>query len=742
MRKFTAILALLVASFASAEELVPTFDGDPSTDAYQVRIPGPGGEALSTAVASFVSFRGMPNTETCPVSVRTGTSNCPTSGLPRGANTCVDNGICTEIPDGSLPNNSLVAFVTYSHATTSVPTISDDKTNTWTHCSSEGHDATNNVFTDIWYTIGAATGTRVVTATFTSGINPTQVGIAVEQAANVTAVDACNANAATSATVQTGSITSTANNDLFIAFGCQTGVTNVGVWAAGTGQTNITWKPDLADRRDACFIQHGIQTASAALNPQFTAAASHPYAATGIAFKSGNLGTLPTGTYISHLYTVNAAPGNSNLVYQVPVTSAGDLVANQNIGGLMTAVSVADTTNGGWTECGVPNQTTTSPTGLYGSTSTFFFPNSAAGLLPVTLTISTPGTGTGNDIGPAVFYDIVGAATTQTCAHVAVQGNFATTTPTFMTGAMPSASAGISLFATSQGFNTSIGLSNPSGALFDLTTSGGENLSGPFPLDQNNCSGHAYFSSNAPFSFGCTQSDGSTDVEQAVTDIASFQAPSATLGPIQIGGNATNSGASGTTIALASYTPKSGSMIALAACTTATTGTITFSGGSNTYTAVDGPTNFTSAGLRCATAYVASAVASGVTFTATFGTTSTSRDIFMQEFANVTTLDKHAMNAVTSSTGGVYTATAIPTLTTANEAVFSAFECGDSCLLSGTTVSIPTGVNLAPWTYNLNDGNGNIGSYFITGATTSLTPLAYDIGGTGMNGVSMYITFH
>lgn len=703
----------------------------------QVALPllGAGGTTGAASVTpTLVSFRGMPSTEGNAVGTKTN-------------NTCATEAYCTQLPDPTLANNGIIVFYTYKAAsgnTANTPTVYDCTTygctttvDTFTHCGTDANDSTNGIYAGCFYVLTATTGSRNITVKWTAGVS--QVSASCASFYNVTSADvyATNFGSSASTTLSSGSATSTAAKDLWFEFAVQTAgtmPTNIGLWTPGS-QAGITWVADLADRRDATFIQHGVQTSAGALNPQVTSATSNTYVALGVAFKSGSSGTAPSGMYIGHIYTVNSATGGAgNLSYQLPLS--GNLGVVVNIGGAMYATAMSDTTNGSWKSCGPPNLIG-GTAAIQASGSTFFIPNATSGLLNTTLT--TTGTG---DIGPTIFYDIVGANSTQLCNHAATIGYSTATSGSYTANSAysPSSSSGIELMGSGIAFNTGIGCTAPSGCSWDLNTFGGESLSGPEPVDENNMGGgHLNFASNASTALTWTVSSTTTAIDYQITEIASFQAPGATLYPSEVKQGATSSATSSGSITL-SYTPyQSGDLLAVETCSTNSSGTITVSDGTNTYTAVDGPS--TVGGVYCKTFYAASISASSVTITATYsGGNVTFHNLMVEEFANCSTLDKHSLASKTSNgTTGIITGTATGTLSNANEVIFAGATCSNCDI--ATTIIQQTTFNGAPYTQENNDGAGNVTGYAVVSATTSVSPTLIDTV-TGASDSMAVMTFH
>lgn len=662
---------------------------------------------------SLVNFRGMPNAEAAFGSVST--NGCSTS-----------HRYCTWYVDPVLSGNMGIVCYEYSNGSASIPVVTDDQSNTYTHFGTDALNATNNYYVGCWYKLNITNAPHAVYVTWSATVsNPSA---ATMQYTNVTGVDGYSTNSGNAATTfNAGSITASAANDMYVELVCGTStVLNVGAWTIGS-QAGITWVGDLLDRRDACAVQHGVKTATGALNPQLTGA-SNNYVALAFALTSGTQGTAPTGMYIKRLYTVNsAATPASPLTYQVPVES-GDLIVDVNNGGDATT-AVSDGTNGSWKSCG--------PSiigAAHSNSNTYYFANSAAGTLAVSMTLTST-----HDIGPASFYDVAGAATTQICNRASLQATRTATGANYSVGSSysPSASSGLSILTMAQDFDTSQNITAPSGAVFDAAYVYGQSLDGPSYPDQNNGLAHVYFSSNSASAVTFTQASSTEMVESNSAEFVSFQASGATVGPVEVGRGA-HANDSGTTAKLTSYAPfQASDLFAVIACTTATTGTITISDPTNgTYTSVDGPTN--NNGVRCKTAYKSGASGSTVTITATFGTSAGFTDIMLKEFANVTTLDQHGLAANTSAANGTHTSSGFTT-TSAQEAIFGAAIC-NSCTLTGTTP--PSGTSTTPWTQDTFDGQGQAAGHYLVSATGTYTVVMLENGAGATAGVIAWMSFH
>lgn len=694
----------------------------------------PAGPVFPTGAPStpgLVNFTGWPSTEVTAL----GAQSAGSSTLK-----CPSNSACTPVSDPSLGGNTVVVIYTYKAAsgnTPNVPTVASytgspgagysASGDTWTHCGTDGNNSTNDTYIGCYYKVGAATGTSYAVVTWTAAV--TQVGVAAWQGYNITSVDGYNSGSGSASTSwSTGSVTSLFNGDIYLACAVGTSTrTNVAGFAAGSGFTL-----DLNDRRDAGVCEEGVQSTAGALNPGITAGTSNNYVGWTLALKAGAQGTAPSGMYSAHIYHVSSATGiSTNLSYSFP--TVGNLFVVMLAGGgatPMTITGVSDTTNGAWANCGpIPSYSFSA----LASSGCFYKANATPGNLAITLTHS----GTG-DIGPAVFYDIVGAATTQTPAQAApVQTSTATAyTFTTNTGYVPSASAGISFFSVSTQNNTYLGTNT---GTQDCDTVGGQSLNGPSLTDQNNGCSHQSFSSNSPNDIVWQLLNNTTDTGVVTTEAVSFQAPGATIYPVAVKAGVNHATSSGTTVAVASYVPyKAGDTLAVFVDANGiSTGTISVSDGTNTYTAVDGPSVLNNANYAN-TFYAANISASTVTITATISATNTQRSIFVVEFTGTSTstpLDKHNLENKTA-VAGVVTGTAVTT-TSANEGLFFAGVCANTCDIALGSGAGPS----QPWTQIATDSFGDIAGFLSSGATGNFNTSFNDTNTTGAD-VSAIMTFH
>lgn len=508
------------------------------TFGQKMLLTGAGQGSFATAVTpGFVSFNGMPSTETTALGTVVN-SNCATRAM------------CISLVDASVSGDTIIVFYTYKSSgnTARAPTVTDDKgggSSSYT-CVTEANNSTNTYYVGLCYVINAAAGILKITVTWPAGCGTTlctQASAAAMLAYNIASFDTSAGNSGTSTTTFTsGSATSTAGSDYWVQLACASGTPlNTGAWTVGS-QGGITWVLDHADRRDGCAIQHGVQTAAGALNPQMTIGSADAFVSIGGAFKSGTSGTAPSGFYISRIYHYNSATsGTGPYSVQLPVT--GNLVVATAMGGgagpqKLTGVSDGTNTYTACAEATVANGTSQFAQAYY-----------AANVTPATLAITLTTTGTG-DLGPAVLYDIVGAATTQTCpnqrydsgagvtaASLSIASLSAITSSDGNNGGMdglyrPGADSSITIGHVNWGQNTATAITSPSGAVFDLVTFGGEPIDGPTSVDQNGGGAHYKSAANTQQTWTFTLSNNARATASINGGLYSFQGSGATLASV------------------------------------------------------------------------------------------------------------------------------------------------------------------------------------------------------------------
>jgi hypothetical protein len=265
------------------------------------------------------------------------------------------------LPNPTLTGNMLVLVLNYAQSVSRTVTITDDAGNSWSGTPDvTTSDTTNGVTTSIFHLANCLAGTSLLTVTFDAAILGVQAAVAeFYNIATTSPLDgSAAANLLTGSTIQSGSFSTTVDNDLILQFAIDSnGGTNYG---DSQGITNIIqdsgYRPMAFDFHLGGALQATIQATHGATNPKliYTAPAGQSYNSATIAFKRDlTKGTAPAGTGIRivgimHGRIPNTA-GTAN--YTIKLCSQGNLVA------LTTAYNVnelainsaSDNIDGAWT---------------------------------------------------------------------------------------------------------------------------------------------------------------------------------------------------------------------------------------------------------------------------------------------------------------------------------------------------------------------------------------------------------
>lgn len=683
-------------------------------------------------------------------------------------NTCATDAFCTHLSWPNPSGNAVVVFETYGAAATHVPTITTflaDGTatgDTYTACGSEAHDSTNTRFAGAFYDLTPTTNTFLVRSTWGAAVD--HAGVVAISVDNANAFDVCNAAASTSSvtTFPTGSITTTAGNDLLLSFVCKTsGYPGSGGFTAGS-QAGITWQKESdMDGWTACAAQSGVLTSAGTINPQMTATNGGAYVGISVALKAGSSGSTPT-FYVDHaadFTLVGNNTGTQTLLF--PFAGSTLYSANQcgpgSSGTELKPTGFTDTSSNTWRKTGpdVWDGTNGNPFG------NSFWAEGVSGSHTLSISVATTGTGdcsfwvksiTGAAAHPlaAHYWNCSTDTNITNCPIVTDRANTASFNP-YQYALDGTHTGNYSVFAgsgtsgaviafTSMGvnFNTAIGMSSPSGANFYCNTTGGENLDGPWPVCQNNGDAMLVNTGNGAQTYTWTMTSSVDQIStfSNITDsfIASGSTPTGVVGRSTSGCVATSSG---TSLTCTYTTHATGNMVAITVGTTATSGNITVSdSNSNTITICSGATCSGSTNACVAVAsfgcmkqfYIASLnsaslTAGGGTLTFTFPT-DTFREAWTEELTGVTALDKAQISSPTIS-AGVSTGTAVST-TAANEVAVVAALCSGSCTPA-------SGYALDGWDETANVWHGQVSEHKLLTASGSVSGVIND-DGSGQDG--------
>lgn len=439
-----------------------------------------------------------------PTLVRWGGFSNTKAVLPLGTtvNTCPNQTICLPYTVAPLTGNALVACYTYSDSPASTPSLSDG-VNTWV-VDKVVDDTTNSKKVAIAHALNVSSATQLQIA---FGANVTNVGALYKEYNNIlsaSAVDqsSSNTSASGSSTVTAGSQTPTAANDLLLQCSQRTQTPLTTSFTAGS-QSNITWTLGITDVIDGLFSQWGQDSATVAINPTMTMANNSGYASVSLSLKTGTQGSpRPTGsmTPIGLLRAdITDTIANTNpIVLQFPCDGAngitGDMSTGMQTGTSWRVTGITDSNSNTWTQIGslLGNNNT-------GQTQHFYSQNPTC-TNNMTVNVATTGLSDTVKDGTFYLYAWAGADTSslfrQEYTSGGQLGNGSGGPFTWFDPASPGVANGCAVASLEEGFNTSVGITSPSGAVFTTQTFGGEDISGSHPPGENNHNSYFCFSNS------------------------------------------------------------------------------------------------------------------------------------------------------------------------------------------------------------------------------------------------------
>jgi len=259
---------------------------------------------------------------------RTSFSSLSNSVSGQGTNLMANGIVRFNFPSPTQTGNT--ALMGISARTTSPAVwagIGDDVGNVYRQ-QTYGYDATGNQA--IWWyaATNITAGTHFIYVTNGTVIMSNIVAVALEANDIIpySPMDVTNTfTSAASGTISAGSITPTQTGDLILEWGVRygTGSTIQSFWTAGS-QANITWALTTVDVNDGHALQWGIDSATAAINPQMTCTVNATrYIAATIALKASATAQgvgRPAGMYVA---------GISHQSWPGPLVPAGRICVSQ-----------------------------------------------------------------------------------------------------------------------------------------------------------------------------------------------------------------------------------------------------------------------------------------------------------------------------------------------------------------------------------------------------------------------------
>jgi hypothetical protein len=394
--------------------------------------------------------------------------------------------------DGSQAGNCIVVAFQWDNAFTPTASVTDDQGNSYVQGKTI-LDTTNSQNAAIWYALNVKANTRAIDVTITGGNGQHSVMsvVAAEftNVATASALDGSNAAFGSNASLVAGSLTPSQSGDLIFQAAFQMSKANT--YAAGS-QSNIGWNLLATDSQDGMAYQWGVYNSTAALNPTFTRSASGHFLTVAIALKTAVSGGTSSRAFrivgIEHesLFGTELGPGYANpTTVQWPTHTGNLLLAIAGTGNNGSVTGITDNLGNTWTKCGP---------GIVAGPHTmnvFYAANPTVG---DTLRLSVTSSSNSNVDSTLWLEEVVGAATSSPCdasgSNSGLQSSNASTLlgPTIS----PTLSTDLVVSVNQEEFDTVIGVTNPTGILFDALWDTDESLDGPENLDQNAGVSHVY----------------------------------------------------------------------------------------------------------------------------------------------------------------------------------------------------------------------------------------------------------
>ena len=393
-----------------------------------------------------------------------------TAANPLAAVTEALENLIVTLPNASLSGNSLVCVVMYPNGAT--PAITDDKGNTWPASGAAGTitaDAgAGNMSLQAFVLNNATTGTQSITIGF--GGHPQQpVRAWVSEFYNVTGTLEGHTTATavnSSGTISPGAFTPSVDNCLVLSYMAgsnTTGNTNPTLITAASGyalnDADISWNLGSSTPGASQFLLQGTK-ASTTASFALTAGGTDTYNVIAFALSTGTQGTAKpaTGIHIDRIlyYGTGSIPAS----YKVQIPSTGNLgclmVREDQIGG--GTVSTTDSDSVSWTNAGQAG----GPIFIY----------RAASAADPTRTVTMNYTGhTGGNLDFR-YFDISGAdpAPFDLTAFIPSSDGSNTNSLASAPSITPTTANGLVIAAISNGLGPTLGISSPTGGIFDEQT--------------------------------------------------------------------------------------------------------------------------------------------------------------------------------------------------------------------------------------------------------------------------------
>jgi hypothetical protein len=409
------------------------------------------------------------------------------------------------LPNPVRSGNALILGVQF-HSTGLISSITDDGGNTWVTGPTTTNVAASQTMS-IYYALGAAAGTRVITVHF-NGLSSTNSfpQAVLSEFYNVGSADG-SSSSSTSRTA--GSMTTTTPEDLIYHWGVDFSDTNTnggnfngtGI-TAGSGFTLLS-----ADLQVGSADQYQVQSNAGAINPTFSASGSATWGSVALALKSANTGTPPPAgirvVHVEHILLSSARAQSRPNPVKMQFPSSGNLLVGLFNSADVFISNLTDSAGNTWQTAGE-----TQGGGQFAWVQILYAANASTSpnLGNMTSTLS----GSTSSDSMLVLYDVTGAATSPFDKAVTNGGNQTTQGPLTALSITPATSNGIVFSQLGVDFHSVLGLTAPANVIDDTDVNNLDNNDPPnggtdvSTLDMDNGYAHIYNSGTGSLTFTWT----------------------------------------------------------------------------------------------------------------------------------------------------------------------------------------------------------------------------------------------
>jgi hypothetical protein len=397
------------------------------------------------------------------------------------------------LPAPATAGNAIVAGFTFKGSAGAA--VTDDKGDMYTIAGSY-YDSNDNQSVAIAAAFNVAAGARNLSLCFSANPDGNVQPMATELA-NVIGLDGLGSGNHGSGTAATsGSLTPSASGDL-VYQATYSLSQQQSSFSASSGQ-DASWNLLSADLLDGLGGQYGIESGTSTVTPTMGLGKSDKWVTVAALFKTGALGSVPSGLRIVHLLHENipyhTTAGGSDTPFTNPVAAqfpcSGNLLVAMIGGGngALTVSSFKDSSANNWVSATENSAADSTAQAYYAAQA------SCSDNLRLSAQFNA---GTGDYT--IFFYDVANAAAAPLDTSFVAGGSYEKPGHFLMPGSLtPATSNEIVLSEIMWAYNTGVGVAP---GLFDCARFTGEPLDGPEPVDENNGWAHYIISSTNPVSF-------------------------------------------------------------------------------------------------------------------------------------------------------------------------------------------------------------------------------------------------